>query len=177
MENKGIFITPTTSGHGFSADKTYLVTAAHVVQPGNNTTVQTVEIITPGHIDILVHLNFYKPYRDAEASLVDSIIRASRTQCGVVKGGRIGVDRAGYREDWAVIELDPLYNGENCVWWEDPDHLSRFVGKESFQAGRLVGCKDPAADGTEWYQEGATDSWEGGENIQDRSGAVHERNH
>jgi hypothetical protein len=53
MENKGIFITPTSSGHGFSADKTYLVTAAHVVQPGNNTTVQTVEIITPGHIDIL----------------------------------------------------------------------------------------------------------------------------
>jgi hypothetical protein len=82
-----------------------------------------------------------------------------------VKGGRIGVDRAGYREDWAVIELDPLYNGENCIWWEDPDHLSRFVGKESFQAGRLVGCKDPAADGTEWYQEGATDSWEGGGGI------------
>jgi hypothetical protein len=158
IENKGsagIFIAPNTSGNGFSEDKTYLITAGHVVMPGNNTTVQAAEIITPGRADILRCLHHYGSVIDLRSDVVDFMVRAARTPCGIVRGGRLGVDREGYREDWAVIELEPPYDGENGVWWAE----ERFEGEEPIQVGRLVGCEDPAADGTVWWKEGAATGW------------------
>jgi hypothetical protein len=113
MENKGsasVYLTPLTSRNGFDAERSYLLTAAHVVKPDELPADFT--ITTPGRLDILAIL---QGAHRVSPTVAESMVLAAKTTCGVVKCGRIGVDDAGYREDWALLELKEPYQGSSCA--------------------------------------------------------------
>jgi hypothetical protein len=180
MENKGsasVYLTPLTSRNGFDAERSYLLTAAHVVKrdelPADFTlrlddgveNLENLAITTPGRLDTLAIL--YSAHRISPI-VVESMVRAAQTACGTVKCGRIGVDDAGYREDWALVELKEPYQGSNGVWWDLQEFLvwrQKDAGGDSAEAfnGEIVACSDPEpGDDKTWYKEGATSGWASG---------------
>jgi hypothetical protein len=125
-----VYVHPTISNDTFRAEQKYLLTAAHVVLPmgypeqsllvpfdDSTTIVPPAKITTPGRLDAVLLLNgMHKSTRDCP--FAKDLVQAASTPCGKVVSGRLGVDKEDWREDWALIELDEVYRGQNGVFWD-----------------------------------------------------------
>jgi hypothetical protein len=125
-----VYVHPTISNDTFRAEQKYLLTAAHVVLPmgypeqsllvpfdDSTTILPPAKITTPGRLDAVLLLNgMHKSTRDCP--FAKDLVQAASTPCGKVVSGRLGVDKEDWREDWALIELDEVYRGQNGVFWD-----------------------------------------------------------
>ncbi|KAA8894757.1 hypothetical protein FN846DRAFT_922774 [Sphaerosporella brunnea] len=176
-ESKGsvaVFLRPTTSSDLYSKDSKYVLTAGHVVKPENipasfdlpfSDDVEQIPrgafITTPGRLDIVKLLHGMQACNELETPKAQYLVQAWSTNCGIVEGGRIGVDVAGFREDWALIKLEPTYDGNNGIWWNLPASLTQMLQTSEGFRGPVTGSKDPKV-GEIWNKEGSATGWTSG---------------
>jgi hypothetical protein len=101
---------------------------------------------------------------DLPNKLVPWLVAAERI-CGTVHCGRLGADDLGYREDWALIELQDGFVGTNGIWWERNkwERQRRAFGVQPSSAafqGSVVAVADPYLGAYDiWFKDGASTGW------------------
>jgi len=94
-----------------------------------------------------------------------SWLTAANRVCGTVQCGRLGVDEEEYREDWALIELQDGFVGNNRTWRakEELEELmieSGLVRPRGEFTGKIVGVEDPVLETTDvWFKDRASTGW------------------
>ena len=78
--------------------------------------------------------------------------------------GRIGVDRDGLREDWALVNVTPERRGQNGSWCDvgELELSAELVGgpdQRGAFGGGVLGVKDPGQNGLIWAKDEATTGW------------------
>jgi hypothetical protein len=126
-------------------------------------------ITSPGRLDCLVKMKTLLRANGADLpnELLPWLVAAERI-CGSVHCGRLGADDLGYREDWALIELQDGFVGVNGIWWEmnEWENDRRTFGVQPSSAafrGSVVAAADPSLGGNDiWFKDGASTGWTAG---------------
>jgi len=120
-------------------------------------------ITSPGRLDCIVKMRTLLKGNDADTphKLLPWFLATERI-CGTVQCRMLGVDELGYREDWALIELQDGFVGVNGIWWEGNEwQLERlaFEGQPASAEfrGRVVAATDPYLGAYDtWFKDGAS---------------------
>jgi len=123
-------------------------------------------ITSPGRLDCIIKMKTLLELNCADLpnELLPWLVAAERI-CGTVHCGRLGADDLGYREDWALIELQDGFVGVNGIWWEvnQWERYRRAFGVKPGSAafrGSVVAAADPSLGANDiWYKDGASSGW------------------
>ena len=153
-------------------DVHYILTAAHVLTPEAFPTnlhnpfeesvknIPKTEIASHGKLDTLALLsNCVNVGGDAfDEQIAQNFVSLYRAGVGRSVTGRIGVDEQGWREDWALIELDKPWETTNGQWWDEGmlRLIVRSLGATDQFQPVFTSCEDPTANGLTWIKDGAT---------------------
>jgi hypothetical protein len=82
-----------------------------------------------------------------------------------VPTGRIGADKLGWRENWALISLEEVYRGENGLFW-DMKGFHAIADNNQSISGDVFKVEDEGVEdldiGRKWYKDGAMTRWPAG---------------
>jgi len=115
-----------------------MLTAAHVVRklsipenlmlPVNDLSAEMSKIISPGRLDLMKtthsQLRLFNQGRVSKSALSRALTEADLV--GDVQDCALGVDQEGYREDWALVNINEEFLGKNNQWW-DMETLERLL--------------------------------------------------
>lgn len=144
------------------------LTAMHVVTavPINQKNLEEqCTVVCPGHWDVMSHID--EANRASTGDPSDANFRrlrhalnhlASPNIVGTRLYGRIGVDRFGYREDWALVRISPecyVLPNSTTPRWDDKDILEEVQGCGiPVSSLEMKGYRDPV-DGEKVFSDGA----------------------
>jgi hypothetical protein len=152
-----VFLSPEDEAE----NRTYALTAYHVVpfKSANET-----RVITPGGWDILTILNrlLENRSRPTNHEELDFLLERWSNECGKVRYGHIGVNKSGWRSDWALVCLENEWEGVNGSWMFDEAMRDLYIATSSATPEKtftgssgIITCVDAEA-GTTCYKDGAS---------------------
>ena len=163
-ESKGtaaLYLRPTANLGKVHSSQLYLLTAAHVVKDlpvdffenyskplaDSVEHVELVGVTTPGRLDILERLHRLKELGQLDPTSAGPWVHAAEQPCGYVVAGRLGRDASSWREDWALISLNPPLCRTNGKWHKLEEflvlacNLDRRISSTTFR-GNVIGAAD-----------------------------------
>jgi hypothetical protein len=159
-EGKGscaVFLSPADD----ATRDVYGLIAAHVVTTEAPT--GSVDVITPGGIDILARLHELvnggnESRRDTVSRDLQFLLDRWSQPCGFVQYSHLGVTSAGWRSDWALVNLESNWKGQNGDWYDQMslrDHCIVHYPYEDFAGPHGLGGRDNPQQGETCFKDGA----------------------
>lgn len=115
----GVFLTPTGE-----KEESYALTASHVFPVTGSES--TKDIITPGGLDILSALYSILETEQTETEKSNFLLTRFKERCGTLFSSHIGARENGWRSDWALVRLDPEWQGMNTRFYNENRMVKAF---------------------------------------------------
>jgi hypothetical protein len=185
----GVFLQPVRRHEGTAAifpginpNNFYAITACHVVNETPLPANQVVggRVVSPGGLDVLARMHLLLADYALETSstkrtsmlaqLKELEEQFNMARVGTQLLGKLGADLPGWREDWALFQVDPQWsvNTDNDVWWSAMAirEKMQLLGLSISAPLKVAAVRDPLP-GERVFKDGATTHVTGG--IVDRT--------
>ncbi|KAF8247876.1 hypothetical protein K440DRAFT_643495 [Wilcoxina mikolae CBS 423.85] len=129
--------------------------------PARNFSTEMMQSLRHGLIcygsDLLSGVEFFRALYRIGSSVTHEIRRTI--------SGQIGIDKEGWREDWALVEIDKPWNTLNQQRWDTLllQLMATSLGAMKDFSPLLTACEDPKGDGLTWFKDGRVPFAKGGD--------------